>query len=501
VFVGDARPDAASEEAARAAVRRQLRLRHGVGLDRRLRTVTPQVLFEREVLDAPDLQLVAPLAVEEVSDEAWALLRRALPLVTGVGNSRTRGLGRIRVELTPEPRAEARATHAFPSEAPASRAAIVEIEALEPLVLGGFTPVSNLVESLSVVSGAALRGAFGTAAARVDTGPSFQRVFVDPTTCLLFSDACPAPAGSGDLPVPVPRSSLACKHQDRGNHRREARAVPVDGLLAAALAPYLAERHGGGAHGHPCAICGVPLRTARGTWPRVELTRRVVTRLARDVHTGSAMPQMLYSMAQIEAGARFAGTVARLSPEALRWLHELAGAEIRIGRGRRRGLGRVRITIREAPEILGASAVQARAKQYDDAVRDALPLLGERLGMQARGAIAVLARTDLDLPPNDAPARLRDALFGEGAARARCAVEMQARGVRSGWSEGRDGDGKVGPRPLRPVVLAGSAWLFVHEGGGTLDMAELARLETEGVGERRELGLGRLAIGHALFVK
>ena len=51
------------------------------------------------------------------------------------------------------------------------------------------------------------------------------------------------------------------------------------------------------------------------------------------------------------------------------------------------------------------------------------------------------------------------------------------------------------------MVLAGSAWLFVHEDGVTLDMAELARLETEGVGERRELGLGRLAIGHALFVK
>ena len=133
---------------------------------------------------------------------------------------------------------------------------------------------------------------------------------------------------------------------------------------------------------------------------------------------------------------------------------------------------------------------------------EAFELLGQSVEPPLRvgGAIAVLARTDLALSPASAPDEILQAIYGDHAPRARCAAVAQASGVRSGWSQGDAGE-TAGQRPLRPVVLAGSAWLFVHEDGATPDAEHLSRLETQGMGEHlRELGFGRLAIAHELFV-
>lgn len=497
----DARPELPRDASVQSALPRSVKVRHGVGIDRRLRSVAPQVLFEREVLDAPDQRFVTSVVADGVGEDAWKLFRAALPLVTGIGNSRSRGLGRIRVELCEEAPTSLGTEHVFPEQAPAEAMVIVEIEALEPLLLGGVPSVSNLLDSLAYVPGSTLRGALGNAAARQRTDAAFHEVFVDPRTCLLFSDAFPAPPGTAELPVPVPRSSLECKHRNRKAHLGAGPArKPVDGLLALALTPFLTSEYGGSVPGHRCPVCDAPLQPARELWPSPTITRRVVTRLARDVHTGSAMPGMLYAVTQIEAGTVLIGTAARVTPRALSSLRALRDVELRLGRGRSRGQGRVKLTLRLNEQNLGARAVQNRIKHYNQAVQGYLPLLRESVPgrMRVGGAIAVLGRSDLAVSPQACPELLLQALFQGDAPRARCVAVQQATGARSGWNEGNNGE-KTGPRKLTPVVLAGSVWLFVYEEGVSLDPARLARLEVEGIGEATELGLGKIVINHALL--
>jgi CRISPR/Cas system CSM-associated protein Csm3 (group 7 of RAMP superfamily) len=487
LFLGDARPSPGVET---DVLRRSLRTRPGVGIDRWTHAAVPQVLYEREVLDAPGHVLVAPLRAEGLRDDAWDLFTRALRLVDGIGNSRSRGLGRVRLELA-GPASDAGAHHVFPKRAPLHGGAVIEIEALEPLLLGGLPSTASFADPVSFIAGSALRGAFGTAAARLSQDARFQQVFVDPKTCLLFSDAYAVAKPGAPLPVPVPRSSLSCKHEKRADHGDKAAGLR-DGLLALALADAL---RGFEAPRCEVAKCNSPLRTARGIYPPANPVSRVVTRLARDLWTGSAMPELLYTTTPFEPGTRFAGTVGRLTDDALEALPALSGEEIRIGRGRRRGQGLVRITVREDEGVLGPEAVSKRLGLYAPHVQGALELLGKAGG----GAIAVLARTALALPLESAANEIQKALYREDAPRAHCVATAQSPAARSGWSDGHAGQ-KAGQRSLRPVVAEGSAWLFVHEPGVTLDPSRLSRLEIEGVGDHRELGFGRLAIAHELFV-
>lgn len=496
LYLGDARPDVRASSIEADVLRRSLRTRPGVGIDRHTRAATPQVFYEREVLDAPGHALVAPLRAD-VEPDAWDLFLRALRLVRGIGNSRSRGFGRVRLELR-ELSAGASAAHVLPDRAPEHGAAIVEIEALEPLFLGGLPSTSSLAHTASFITGAALRGALATAAARLDMA-AFKQVFVEPDQCLLFSDAYPIARAGAGLPVPVPRSSLSCKHEKRADHHGAA-LVPRDGLLALALTPWLRRQHGGGLEVPRCAACKSPLRSARGLWPTADPVRRVITRLGRDIATGSAMPELLYTTTPFEPGTRFAGTLGRLTPDALSLLRAVAREEVRIGRGRRRGQGLVRITVREDRAALGPKAVERRLAAYAAHVRDALPLLGEAAGLARPGAaIAVLARTDLTGPTEEALDRIRTAVYGDAAPRARCVASAQATAARSGWSDGHEKGQRAGPRALAPVILAGSAWLFVHEEGVKPDLARLSALEIEGIAGPKELGLGRLAIAHELF--
>ena len=162
----------------------------------------------------------------------------------------------------------------------------------------------------------------------------------------------------------------------------------------------------------------------------------------------------------------------------------------------------MQIVVREDGALLGPDAVSGRLSRYATHAQSALGLLGKAADPaldRPAGAIAVLARTALALPIASAPDAIRAALYGEAASRARCMATAQSPAARSGWSDGHAGD-NAGQRSLRPVVAEGSAWLFIHEQGVTPDPSQLSRLEIEGVGEHPELGFGRLAIAHELFV-
>lgn len=173
-------------DAARGASKSAVEVRHGVSIDRKTRSAFPELLFRRGVFDAPGAVLEARID-GALSDEDWRLLEAGARLLSGIGNGRSRGLGAVRAELAASDAAGVR--HEWPNSAPADGVALVELEALEPLVLGDLPPTSNVIDSLDFVAGSTLRGAFGTAAAGLGVDARFRRVFVDPDTCLLFSDA------------------------------------------------------------------------------------------------------------------------------------------------------------------------------------------------------------------------------------------------------------------------------------------------------------------------
>lgn len=438
ISIGDARPQHVDE----ATIKNALRVRHGVGIDRMLRSISHEVLFEREVFDAQGIQFIAPLRLECLDDDDLGLFRNSLELVTGIGNSRSRGLGRVRMALREvEARAASEVLHEIPTDVPRGGAALVVIEVVEPMVLGGFTPTSNFLETLQYIPGSAIRGAVANAVvAAIGNVPAFQRLFVAPGTCMSFSDA--HPACSQVLPVPVPQSSLACKHEERTrDHPPDKQRLPRDGLLSAALVAWLTEQHGGSIAGQRCPHCTKPLGKAHGIWPQPDVKRRVVTRLARDIHTGSAATGMLYSVTQIEPGAAFMGTVARLSAEALDMLQSVVNVPLRIGRARSRGQGAVRLRILPDESHIGEKAIEVRRERFAKSIAGALPLLDKNgtLGFTPAGALAVLARTDLRFPPASGPDELLRTIYGKQSTSAACVVAMQAPTTRSGWNEGKMG--------------------------------------------------------------
>lgn len=487
----DARASDAHEE---ADLGRSVVVRHGVAIDRKLRSAEPERLYAREVLDAPRDRWLESSIRGTVEEEDWALFVAALRLVDGIGNSRSRGLGHVRLELV-HAGVHSGAGLVLPKHPPAGGIGIVDLEALEPLLLGGFPPTGSLIDSQAFIAGSAIRGAIGTAAASVRRDELLLRILA-PDTGLRFSDAYPV-GRSDDLPVPVPLSSLACKYAKRPDHcRNGVTPRPADGLLGLAFASTV----DGAVATRACPICGEPMQRARGHWPIVEVPTRIVTRLARDVATGSALEGQLYSSREIERGQRFRGTVAGLGVEAFARLTEVSeGAELRIGRGRHRGLGHVKLTIRPVGGGKGAPDIRQRQRAFEQGTQDVAKTLGQLcFGGAAISLIPALATTPVDLPPASAAQAIARALFGDAADRARVLATAVSIRERSGWDDG-GASGVAGPRPLRPVIAEGSSWLLAHPKEIALNLDAARRLEFEGLGDFCELGLGRLALFHALF--
>ncbi|MBX3249962.1 MAG: hypothetical protein KF901_22480 [Myxococcales bacterium] len=483
ILTGEGRVGGFRATSATSSVPLLTSVRHGVGIDRKTGSAYPTLHYQREVAGGDGDVLEAEIEVS-ASDEALRLLRDAIALVSGLGNSQSRGLGRVEldwIDPSPEnkPANKARLTLADGTETTLA----VELAAIEPLLLGGFPAAGNVRESMEYVPGSALRGALAAAAVRsgLDAdAPEFHAVFVDSATCISFSDLAPTPRPDKDLPLPAPRSRLTCKHEDDTTH--EGRDVARDVLVSSWLVG-LALQRGGTVAPLKCSVCGRPLTAARGYVPRVESPRRVVTRLGRDVGTGSVLPGLLYSTVQIEPGARFRGTVTRVDERARALLRRI-DAPVRVGGQRNRGLGTVSLTM-GATSALDSNAVKYRLERFERHAARALDAM-RRAGFDAlpQRLLPIVARTDLMVPPEHAVRELSAAIFGDRPNEI-LAVHQSA-SVRSGWT-----DLEGGPRPLVPVVAAGSAWLFGFAGDPPSHEL-LAGLEAEGLGKDRELGLGRL---------
>lgn len=477
----------------------QLSTRPSVAIDRFTGAAADRLLSMVQVAD-PQTEPLCASVHGVVSDDAWKLLNEALLLVDGIGHSRTRGLGQVEVEFkSTSPTTQPSITIAKDVE----EVALLRVTLKQPLVLGRRS-ASNITQSEHLILGSTLRGAIATAVLRGGVKPEdelFQQLFVDPQTCLHFSDALPTNRPD-ELPLPLPLTTLCCK---RHPHTEGEKPTYQDVLLLHWLQERVLEQGGAPIPPRcPNPACEEGLKHPGGTYPAATWSRRIVTRLGRDVDTGAGMPSLLFSVEQILPGSvSFVGTVSRLNPEARRLLAQ--AGPIYLGRGRSLAQGRVSIELVRSVS-LGRASLKRRWENFATAAAPLLEIAraagAQGLPADAKDLIAVVARTDLQ------QGELENALFPGKQPKLLWSQHKTRR--RGGWDQGyRPGklaeSPKPGPRPLQQVLQAGAVWLF-DSTGQRPTVEELSTLEQQGLQgpadkESRHLGMGQVTFFPEVLLK
>ncbi len=427
-----------------------LAVRNGVAIDRWTGAAAPGRLYRREVFEARESATFEARLEASVDGDSWRLLERAIPLVEGIGNSQSRGYGEVvRISLSDAQQPEPHVTVSSPDR----ERLIVTLTADEPLCLGSLPDPGFYRATERSVTGGTLLGAITRAAS------SAGIIDGDRIEGLRFSDLHPG-LGGDRLSLPMPRCAMRCRKCKRN----------FDRSIHEALGRHLAREGMGQPTPASCASCGGVLKPVAGWLGGTDPQTRVVTRLARDPVTRSAAPGHLHAREQIEAGSVFVGTcVAEGAGRAL--LEALAdrGVPVRVGGLRSRGLGTVKLRIRGTGTDL--------SRRLDEFRERASGLLhGIDLPRDPAALILVVCRTDLAAGMGD--------VLGACGAGARLFASWARPCLRSGWN------GSAGtPSTVRQVVAAGSCWLVEAP---SVDQSQLSAAETEGIGQDRVLGLGRL---------
>lgn len=469
VRIADARPIGESPA---------LGLRHGVGIDRFTRARSRGRLYRKRVAECQDQTCVFEASVTGwLSDEELGLLEDAARFVTRIGNSASRGFGRVRMALEDPPGPQGPPPLELPAARPDDGELWVEVEALEPMHLGGLQVGGNVRETLDYIPGGALRGALVAAARRAaradaDLSALIQQGHLWAVGNLSPSDLLPV-ANPTAMPSPAPRTLLTAKRRAAIGRRDRIVALAVAGDLA---------RSGKGVVRLGMELGdNDALEPVAGRLRSAALETRLVTRLALDPLTRSKAQGQLYSVQQLEPGSRFLGTLSGVTPEVWTALSRLAaaGEPVYVGALRSRGLGRVRIRL----HLPRRDDLGRRLDAFQRRAADELGPLAASLGWRPERLVQVVARTPLAAPPDtDLGTWLAAELFPEGAQLRGAWARTEA---RSGWF---DHQGR--PEPVLQVASPGSTWLFELKGPAPLPRMRDA--ERRGIGEKVELGLGRL---------
>jgi CRISPR-associated Csx10 family RAMP protein len=380
---------------------------------------------------------------------------------------------------------------------------------------------SQRSEGATSLSGSVLRGALAALYLQACGEPDeeFRRLFLDESAC-RFGPLDPAPH---TLPV----TAVSCKRHpgflaDWGAHG-------VADQLWSRIASELA--------GAEVRVPGVPEKCANcreksqhdlkpfaGFWledeggPRspVEVRRRLNMHVGIDRATHTAAETILYSLEALEPvgeETRLFGWLdvddrARARLEALL---EENDREVRVGHARARGYGRVRLGQLSAAEKGRSTWDRWSTELLAFLGRPGLPGLNPgqhfffSLSLPA-GAVLVdeLLRTTLDpadltpwLPPLPppvpvVPALEREAMPALEGGTLRCVAAVAHHERLRGWNAAHGL-----PRQDEWAVTRGAVYAYLFEGDARARAAlqeRLARLEREGVGARRNEGLGRVVV-------
>lgn len=471
-------------------------VRTQVAIDRHRRRAADNHLFLRETVGPSDnVVFLAEVDLSNLDAQKRDRLRHVAAAVLGVGAGKSTGLGAISMRLLSreeldakvrQPEDRARVLHLFspkPVEIPAGQTLELVFQAVDPLCLGTERDQGNFRRSRHDLPASTLRGALITAGlsalgrAHTDQSqdPEFHAAWLDPETCVRFSDARLDVAGPA-----WPLTLQTCKsHPGHGQ---------IDLLIPNYLRQLAADRRHFAAPDLHCPECQgrlVPWRRAQGQ----DAERRILTRLGMDRDSGRGKDGQLFSLEVLECGTRFRTTVQGISPAARPLLEAALARDLRVGRGRGQGYGRLRCvhaTVKTRDEEL-----LTRLERLDAGVRQKLVALAEHLGCDSAelGAderhFAVWLQSDF-LPPEGSPGpepALLGALGLTGQAQV-VAGELRTL-VRGGWDALAHR-----PKVRRPALAAGSVLLLRSPLGLQELVEKLAIFEDRGLGEGRELGFG-----------
>lgn len=456
-----------------------------VGIGRSTRAANNQTLAMQHV-PAPTDKVVFTARGRLLDPSLMPTFEAALRVTTHLGAGRSRGLGRVDLELLHD------APAPLPPLSIEEDEVRLRLELVSPASLGVPIADDNLRDTRRELPGAALRGAIGFALAEALAGehsrerpdPAFEQLVAEDGARFSFFYPVEPTAASARVTMPIdatplPATALACKFEG-------ARHPLADGLLDAIAAslvedPAAAARVAKSSTSPSCRTsgCSAPLRSQRG--PRAHtapIKTRTVTRIAMDRTCDSAKSEMLFTQVLLEPGLVFEGSIHHI-PRAGRERLALALQQpLSIGRGRASGWGQVRVSLLPA---LSLAPLLERAAAFHRA-------LGERLaqaGFSREAASRFIPFTLLaPLIPDE------DDEDGAAALTRDLPLEIRFRARRFAREGGWDQRGR-GMQPALAVAAGGVFAAQLREGFTVRDiLPRLLDLERDGVGQRRHQGYG-----------
>lgn len=431
-----------------------------VSLDRRLKQAAPDRLFQNRVTAAGfGLRFHGVLtALDPLTEDELGFLRAVISITDQLGAGRGRGLGLVRIELG-EALPERKTDRARLPEAVSS--VVLVLEAMEPLQLAGIKDVSNYTFSKDHLDGSALRGAV---AARLPE--EWLEPVMGGSSPARFGDG--RPGGLTGIPAPLTLN----QPKGGGDLQDEALALAAESLSARRRERPPDLRR----------VEGTVRQRADGTWVRLQLQRRTITRAARDYATGKVAHGRLFSLEVVdpyleEEALHLYAPVAG-SPEQLTRIVDSARNGLYVGGDRNRGLGRLALV-----EV----TAEPRWPPLDERHRRWADVLG-RLGVPApesTGSLVALGPVAVD------PERLRSVLGSVGLEAVHGVTRRQTHG---GWISRLSL-----PRSVGSHYVPGSVWL-VHRQDGSSALPALRRLEADGIGPGRPDGWGWLVACHPIHL-
>lgn len=465
-------------------------IRHGVTLDRRRRSARSGLLFNRELPllsnqdGAPHFVAEGRLLDAGLRDAFLAATR----ITQHLGSGRSRGLGRI--DLAVEWLDSAH------DETPAAGFDNEGVDLLltldSPACVGQPFGWENLRSSRTEVPGSALRGMVGFALAEVlqdADDDAFQRL-VHPDTGAIFDFAWPASADAqGQWAAPWPLTARVCKRKP-AEHAEGATDGLLDRLLLVAAADAAAQGRvadaiaRAGEQGCSVPDCGAPMKSRSGWRTRdadAAIATRVVTRLALDRRRRSARQGALFQTEVLEPGLTFRASVRRLAAGTADRLALALRQPLSVGAGRSRGWGKLSV---EVTPRATRKDLEPRQRRFRQALERRAEALSVELDARRYVAVTLLAPLLPDAGDDDGTTTLAAAL---GVDVSGCALKVRRFGYENGW------DQRAGRRSMVRSVVAGS--VFVFDLGQPVTQEQLTKLgdlETDGAGQRRTQGFGRI---------
>lgn len=368
----------------------------------------------------------------------------------------------------------------------------IEIKANSPLALSSHHFVSNEIDTLDYIPGSTFRGAIADKLSKEggydDT--KFKDIFVDGK--IKFGNLYLLKDGQG---FPIPRSAKTCKYlqgfQPHGvfdfllpsvkyKLKKNISALPKD-----------------------CPKCKAPLDAFDGFYnigtqkrKKIEPTKRLITRTAIDDRTQTAREGFLYSMVAIEEEQEFYGILdadsdsvviedKKLKYEDTPILSE--GENLWVGLGKTRGMGNIEITgIEQLEKKIPHEYVPGNLeKRFNDFLRTLSPLniCGFSITLYSD---AIIMDKFMRYKSYIDEACLKEEFNMENV---ECVCAFSAVREILGWNAAWGL-----PKDKEQAIEKGSVFFFKCDAEQENLLESLKQIEKEGVGLRREEGLGRVYV-------